>query len=448
MGKALPILPYTMPFVADPMRTVATSPNAVFFQVPSNPLSEVYAFHDVDAFMPVDEASDEVFSTRTSQGLGMRFFSPKTSQGSASLPSEERASTEETSMVELDHEPLHRFLKMVAEGRIHEIEAAEGSHANAFLKALVLDEELECVGVGRGLSDPQSAAVFYALLHLSEKAGASCLTFLQDVLNDTTYTEIQQLKALEALRHVPGADIVPTILEFLSSADAPSHSVRLAAISMLDEYADMRAIPALMSILENPLCRERQAAITAVGGIFYSYRAALSFRQDDAPEHVSASDAERIWKARTALEDIAFNASEDAELRSEALIALGKLGVPDVFMSIAGLVERFMRSREASGAAAAGVSSEEVMVIQGAIEALGWLGNPNADDIVIAVVEDRDLPTSMRVEALETLSIFETPQSVMALQRMMAHEDDPLRLEVVNILKTVQLGDNGDRSKN
>jgi HEAT repeat protein len=456
MGVAPPIQPYSMPFMAKPLSSMPDVSNLVIQPMPVLASPAMPESFSEDAFLQQDEDPVQLFQPSAFQRQGVLRFIQDGIKTPVPPPPDDTSACVVPPSCDLSPESVRRFLNQVAAGRIEEIRVTDERVAVALLKTLVFDRTLALNVFEKNGDAERDSFIFRAIQDLSIMAGDSGVGLLRSVLRDARMGKAQQFKAIEGLRVLRASEALPE-LEALVMRPAPSNAaaqpdlVRRAAILMLEVVEEMSAIPALTNVIGERASPERQEAIRVMGEIIFQYlvrTSPLNALEDDVEDDDLPMNTVLISTVNFMLEEIAFDSFEGAAVRSEALVALGKLGKPAFFEPIMEIVQRFIEDDHVSELGRNFDAGDLDLLFKGAIEALGWLGDARAEAVVIAIAKDRSKEDEIRREALETLSTFDTPSSIMAAISIADDDTDPLQGDASSILKTMQLGGNGESEKN
>lgn len=228
-----------------------------------------------------------------------------------------------------------------------------------------------------------------------------------------------------------GPDAVPVLLQFVHAADLQCHR---HACEALGEIGDERAIPPLLALVNHPEAARRVNAIRALGNL------AASEALDACLDALDDPDPQVVIDAGYALAAIGDTSAIDPlveRLDNEKLIGrladFGELALPALLdaieqprntrhlVGIIAALER-VKHRDALWPLIEHLSHEAAEVRWAAVNALGWIEEPEAVMFLQQLLEDDSIINGrpLYVYVLKALANIDTPEATALIDRWYA----------------------------
>lgn len=453
MGIALYTLPYSMPFLAAPMRETIDVTPELAKRMAQSVMQGTFDSAHTDVFSSIQERFNEVVDTAPSwsrvQG-GSVFRGLPTPL----LPSPLAESPEES---DCSREPekwdLECVLRAVEEEAFSPVLDLDQELAATLLGDLVHDVVHSLSVFDADVSPDDDVIVFQALELLGKAAGSEANGIFQEALALPDASSLSIFKALVGIQYIQAFEAVPAVLEVLRRQAPPedvtsSDPVRIAALNALGAVGDLGVLEMLSKLILGTNLSERGAGIEAAGNIALRVlehrRKAKSKDTAEIGGHAAIADALISWLL-IELESVAFDAREHPALRGEALIALGKVGDERHFDRMMQLMARFVRQDAFEDIDERYDADDLKSLLKGVISGLGWLRDTRAFEIIAMIARNKVEQNDIRLEAFETLYMFGSKRSVSVFKEIAQDESDVLRDEAVLRLRDFELElDDGD----
>lgn len=238
----------------------------------------------------------------------------------------------------------------------------------------------------------------------------------------------------QAARALAEAAYAPALEPLISLATAEEPRVRAAAAGALGRLGKADAIPALVAILwenedQDPFLRHAASlALARIG----DRAKLLELAADQFPQvRLGAVLALRRLKD-PALERSLFD--PDRRVATEAARAIHDLPIPEARSALVAVAERWAVPGAAPGEPAAESNLDAIPLLRRAIDECVREGSGRAAAALLGIAANPDVPTAMRLEALEAIRVFADPVASRAVppDGAMARSDPPVMRDRVN----------------
>lgn len=261
--------------------------------------------------------------------------------------------------------------------------------------------------------DADKKVINQSLQSLAELGNSSSIDKITAVLEDEEYTDDVRKVAVYSLHEFNDNDVIPHLMNVLENPDQYSSHVRQAAVHSLANIDDGGTVEPLIESLKDPAENVRGRAIEALGNkgpkraiqpiaevLDNTENTEVGLRRASATALKNIGDPDVIQPLTDALDD------PDKKVRGRALSALGDLSAT----SAQDKVEAILLDE-----------TEDVEIRASAAMALGEIGQPNATEALIDVLDTNSLIIHRAiVRSLETIG---TKEAIDTLVKILGNQD-------------------------